>query len=66
MKGKVNEIWVLRHSDGFLVPPIDDDGTNVFLAWPTKEEAERGIRKQMSYYGSHESLTAERLLPAGN
>jgi hypothetical protein len=32
------------------VPPIDDDGTNVFLCWPTLEEAEKGKKYQEDNY----------------
>ena len=40
------EIWAIDTGLGFLLPPLDDDGTDTFMAWPTKEEAEQGLRHQ--------------------
>lgn len=35
------------HNDGRLWQPsvVDDDGTRVFLAWPSRVEAEKGRQK---------------------
>ena len=38
---------IFRKRDGFKLPPIDDDGTGVFMAWPTREEAEKGLMHQI-------------------
>lgn len=35
---------------GHRVPPVDDDGTGVFLCWPTLEEAIKGKKYQEEYY----------------
>ncbi len=31
---------------GNPLPPIDDDGTDVFLCWPTKDQALQGLDYQ--------------------
>jgi hypothetical protein len=41
------EMWAIRRtSDGKLLPPIDEDGTGVFLSWPTHKEALAGLEHQ--------------------
>lgn len=39
------EIWACRNKEtGRLVgPALDDDGTNSFLCWPNREQAEKGL-----------------------
>ena len=44
-----NEVWALRRVDGGLVPPIDCD-TGVFMAYPSKDLAERGKTRQEAMY----------------
>ncbi len=45
------EVWVLRNAEnGTLVPPHDDDGTGVFMAWPTEAEAIIGQTHQVEMY----------------
>jgi len=42
------EIWVLKLTTGMgFVPPMDDDGTRGFMAWPSKEEADKGLAHQV-------------------
>lgn len=48
--GQITEVWVLVNRIGTLVPPLDDDGTDSFLAFPTKEQAMIGLRHQMDMY----------------
>ena len=46
---KPPEIWVVRVGKRSMVgPALDDDGTNSFLAWPSQEEATRGLEFQRS------------------
>ena len=44
------EIWALRRPDGGLVPPLDDDRADSFLAYPRCEQAERGLAHQVKMY----------------
>jgi len=41
------EVWAIVNEGGGLVPPCDDDGTDAFMAWPTREQAEAGLRHQV-------------------
>ena len=42
------QVWVLRNKEtGDFLPPIDDDGTSVFMAWPTQDEAIAGLSHQV-------------------
>lgn len=41
-----NGLWALLRSDGRLMPPIDDDGTDLFMVWRSKEDAEKGLLTQ--------------------
>lgn len=43
------QVWAIRNNMGTLVPPVDDDGTDGFMAWPTKEQAEKGLEHQRKY-----------------
>lgn len=55
MNALTKEIWALRRTaDGGLVPPVDEDGTEVFMAWPSREQAERGMKYQIvsGYFGN--------------
>lgn len=42
------EIWVAEFGNetGVFIKPIDDDGTELFLAWPSEAECVRGIEEQ--------------------
>jgi hypothetical protein len=51
MNNVPKEIWAIRNPNGSLVPPYEDDGTDVFLAWPTQAEAKRGLIYQVDNYG---------------
>ena len=42
----LKEVWALRNVNGKLVPPMDDDETDGFMAWPSREEAEKGLKHQ--------------------
>lgn len=45
------EVWVLKsETTNRLLPPIDEDGTETFLAWPTQAEAEQGLEHQLELY----------------
>jgi hypothetical protein len=45
------QVWaLLRKWDGGLVPPNDDDGTTIFLAWPDEESARIGLAYQQDTY----------------
>lgn len=44
------EVWALQLAEGGYVPPVDDDGTDVFLAWPTEEQARKGLAHQQADY----------------
>lgn len=41
------EIWAIRHPAGHLVPPLDDDGCECFMAFPTKGDAEIALQQQI-------------------
>lgn len=43
----VSEVWAMQLPRGDLVCPLDDDGTDVFLAWPTEEQARQGLNEQL-------------------
>ena len=52
----------LAFSPERLAPPIDDDGTSVFMAWPTRREAEKGRAYQISRgYFSEDEVRVVRL-----
>lgn len=59
------EVWVLVNSNGSLVPSLDHDGTEVFMAWPSKEDAEIGQKHQWEMYGQSGGFAekAVRLFP---
>lgn len=42
--------YLRRKSDGFRLPPMDDDGTDRFIVWPTRKEAEQGFEHQAAMY----------------
>lgn len=57
-KKKPIEVWALVLDDEdavtnfpFIGPALDDDGTNSFLAFLSKEEAEKGAEFQRDFYG---------------
>lgn len=50
--------WVIETPYG-LQPPIDDDGTHVFMVWPTREEALRGLQHQRQWMSDYEFATAK-------
>lgn len=41
------EIWAIRGPRGGLVPPVDDDGCDAFMAYPTKQDAEVSLQRQI-------------------
>ena len=42
---------IVRKGDNHRLPPaLDDDGTDSFLVWPTREQAEQGLRFQWETY----------------
>lgn len=43
------EVWAIMTRCG-LLPPMDEDGTDAFMAWTSKEAAERGLEYQQSIY----------------
>ena len=47
----MTEVWAIRvYKDGHLCPPtLDDDSTESFLAWPSKEQAETGLKFQRDH-----------------
>lgn len=53
-----------RIADGHRLPPaLDDDGTESFLAWPTRKQAEIGLRFQVDQgYLEEEELAGWRIL----
>jgi hypothetical protein len=63
MKDLPEEVWVIRLKNGHLVPPQDDDGTNVFMAWPSREEAMKGLAYQRQYLEANDRPQVVRLLP---
>jgi hypothetical protein len=55
------ELWAIqcKPSDNLkchFCPPLDDDGTDVLLAWPSREQAEKGLSHQinMGYFEESE------------
>jgi hypothetical protein len=50
------EVWALAWDDpdeaecDFVCPALDDDGTNSFLAFPSKEQAKQGAKFQKDNY----------------
>jgi hypothetical protein len=46
-----SEVWAILNESGRLMPPIDEDGTDIFMAWPTREQAEAGRKHQIETYG---------------
>lgn len=57
------EVWALRLPGGDLVPPMDDDGTRSFMAWPSQAEAEVGLEHQveMGYFDPGNEPKVERV-----
>ncbi len=44
----IKEIWAIVHHDGgHLLPPIDDDGAECFMAFPTQDDAMRAMVSQL-------------------
>ena len=47
-------IWIMptESCQGFFAPPNDDDGTEILMCWPTREQAAIGLAHQieMGYY----------------
>lgn len=59
------EVWVIAGPYS-LCPPADQDGTKGFMAWPSQEEAERGLRYQIAIYNmgeEDEDFRVIRLFP---
>lgn len=50
------EVWALawdnfdEASNSYVAPAMDDDGTDSFLAFPSREQAERGAAFQKEHY----------------
>lgn len=43
-----HEVWaLLRKSDNGLVPCHEDDGSDSFMAWPARDQAEAGLKGQV-------------------
>lgn len=58
-----SEVWVVRREDGDLLPPMDDDGTHAFMAWPSRDEAEKGLKHQQATWDLDDvKLTVEQLM----
>lgn len=62
----MNEVWILRvKAKGHPMPPAMDgggDNDDCFLAWPSKEMAERGKKHQCEHYDfSEDELEVVRL-----
>jgi hypothetical protein len=58
------EVWVIVDKSNYnMIPPaLDDDGTNSFIAWPSKKEAEKGLTFQIAMgYISAETCEVVRL-----
>jgi hypothetical protein len=53
-----DEVWTFTVGGLFYAKPIDDDGTDVAMWWPTKEQAQRGMRHQIDngWYEAHECM----------
>jgi hypothetical protein len=45
---KLAQIWAIEQNDRGLLPPLDDDGCESFIAFPTREDAERCLESQLS------------------
>ena len=61
----MTEVWAIRFLElGHLVPPIDDGDTECFIAWPSREEAEKGLLYQLRQgYLDEGECVIERLFP---
>ncbi len=61
----MTEVWALKrlNGGGYLPPALDDDGTESFLAWPTREQAERGVafQTEMGYIDEDNPVKIERI-----
>jgi hypothetical protein len=42
--------WRRKAFPMLYLPPVDDDGTDVFMAWPTLQQAKDGMEHQIMTY----------------
>ncbi len=57
----MEEIWVLMDNRGHIIPPLDEDGTRVVLAWPTLGEAEKGLEHQRQWLEESDTYKPTRV-----
>lgn len=43
----VKEVWVIDIGHGSLLPPMDEDGCDSFMAFPTEGDARMGLQSQI-------------------
>lgn len=53
-KDGVREVWAIDLGDGHLLPPFDCDGVDEFMAFPTREDADKAMQRQIEMYGIDE------------
>jgi hypothetical protein len=56
----LKEVWGIVIDNGTLLPPIDDDNCDSFIAYPTEGDARLGLQSQIDK-GYIESGTVRRL-----
>lgn len=43
---RAGEVWAIDIGNGTLLPPIDDDFCDCFMAFPSREDAEKALQSQ--------------------